>query len=143
MSELAPQYRRPYFLSGDATTTIVSRRTGTRFTYRIERAPARAGQPADRVPHFVAVLTGPENGSDYTFLGTIFADGNFRRGPTSSIAPDAPSALAFAWAWRHLDDDKALELVVYHSGRCGRCGRELTTPESIERGLGPVCAGEA
>jgi hypothetical protein len=26
---------------------------------------------------------------------------------------------------------------------CGRCGNELTHPESIERGYGPVCWGEA
>jgi hypothetical protein len=33
------------------------------------------------------------------------------------------------------------ELAVYHEGRCGACGRRLTTPESISSGLGPVCAG--
>jgi hypothetical protein len=26
-------------------------------------------------------------------------------------------------------------------GRCGRCGRTLTKPESIAAGIGPVCAG--
>lgn len=29
----------------------------------------------------------------------------------------------------------------YHMGICGRCGRALTTPESITRGIGPVCYG--
>jgi hypothetical protein len=28
-------------------------------------------------------------------------------------------------------------------GRCGMCGRTLTNPESIERGIGPVCAGNS
>ena len=28
---------------------------------------------------------------------------------------------------------------VYHSGACGRCGRELTDPESIKLGIGPTC----
>jgi len=28
------------------------------------------------------------------------------------------------------------------SGRCMVCGRELTNPESIEAGIGPVCAGK-
>ncbi len=27
-------------------------------------------------------------------------------------------------------------------GHCGHCGRTLTNPESIERGIGPVCAGK-
>lgn len=28
----------------------------------------------------------------------------------------------------------------FHVGQCGRCGRPLTDPASIERGLGPYCA---
>ena len=31
-------------------------------------------------------------------------------------------------------------LEVWHEGRCGRCGRKLTTPQSVETGFGPVCA---
>ncbi len=27
----------------------------------------------------------------------------------------------------------------HHSGKCFRCGRQLTTPESIESGIGPIC----
>ena len=27
----------------------------------------------------------------------------------------------------------------WHEGRCGRCGRKLTVPESIEAGYGPEC----
>lgn len=27
-------------------------------------------------------------------------------------------------------------------GSCGHCGRTLTNPESIERGIGPICAGK-
>lgn len=30
---------------------------------------------------------------------------------------------------------------VYHDGTCGRCLLELTHPESIRRGIGPVCSG--
>lgn len=31
-------------------------------------------------------------------------------------------------------------LEIYHVGRCGRCGKKLTTPESILTGLGPTCS---
>jgi hypothetical protein len=27
-----------------------------------------------------------------------------------------------------------------HAGKCGRCGRKLTVPQSIETGIGPECA---
>lgn len=29
---------------------------------------------------------------------------------------------------------------VWHDGKCGRCRRDLTVPESVARGLGPECA---
>lgn len=29
---------------------------------------------------------------------------------------------------------------IWHHGRCGRCARPLTVPESIQLGLGPECA---
>ena len=35
------------------------------------------------------------------------------------------------------DFDTPMKL--YHEGVCCRCGRQLTTPESIECGMGPVC----
>ena len=31
------------------------------------------------------------------------------------------------------------DISVYHSGRCGCCGRVLTDPEAISRGFGPEC----
>lgn len=34
------------------------------------------------------------------------------------------------------------EAYALQSGRCYKCGRKLTVPVSLHRGLGPVCAGE-
>ncbi len=138
-----------FMLAGNAHVTFQSRRTGTRFTYRVEAAKPRqnpSGQLAGRVsepPHFVSVLTGPDNDAGYSYLGTIFERKVYAHGKKSRIATDAPSAVAFAWVWKHLSvGEMHLELAVYHEGRCGRCGRRLTTPESIETGLGPVCASK-
>ncbi len=36
--------------------------------------------------------------------------------------------------------DLPSNLVFYHLGRCARCGRKLTDPKSINRGLGPKCS---
>jgi hypothetical protein len=38
------------------------------------------------------------------------------------------------------DPDAAGELFAVEEGRCYRCGRELTVPASIHRGMGPECA---
>lgn len=131
-----------FMLAGNAYVTFQSRRTGTRFTYHVELADPRPGD--DRAPpHFVSVLTGPDNSASYDYLGCIFEGERFRRTAKSRIAEDAPSAVAFGWVWRTLLSGKMHpELAVYHEGRCGKCGRRLTTPESIETGLGPVCASK-
>jgi hypothetical protein len=121
-------------LAGKAIVTVVSVASGCRYTYRIRAKDTPEGE--DTV-HFVSVLQGPENTRDYTFLGTIFAGKRFFHGKKSKISEDAPSARAWSWYWNHLDSDK---IEVYHAGKCGRCGRLLTDPDSIERGLGPKCA---
>jgi len=60
-----------FVLGGNATFTASSTKGG-RFTYRVRLAKPRAGQADDGTRRwFVAVLTGPDNSSDYTYLGTI------------------------------------------------------------------------
>lgn len=41
------------------------------------------------------------------------------------------------------DPEAAAALYGHELGKCGICHRTLTNPESIERGIGPVCAGKA
>lgn len=132
---LEPLFRKPYMLAGQAIVTVVSQATGTRYTYRI--TAKKNVKEGDDTVHFVSLLNGPENTRDYRYLGTIFAGKRYCHGKKSEISPDAPSAKAFAWLWEHLDTDKA---EIWHSGKCGRCGRLLTDPASIARGLGEKCA---
>ncbi len=125
---------KAYVLGGHGTLTIESPATGTRFTYRTHR-------PGPDAPIFVSVLTGPNNESDYRYLGAIFQDRDFVITKASKIGRDAPSAKAWSWFWQRLTVGVLPDaLNVYHHGKCGRCGRKLTVPESIETGIGPVCA---
>lgn len=125
---------REFALAGNARLTLVSKRTGTRFTFRIR-------QPEPEKPHFVSLLTQPDNESGYTFFASIFERRELRHGMRSRLAHDAPGPAAFRWFWKHLCEQNALhpQLEVWHEGRCGRCGRPLTVPESISNGLGPEC----
>jgi len=128
-----------FLLAGNARVTFVSEKTGARFTYRVRSKKTDDGSAV----HFVGVLTGSNNEDDYTFLGTIFDGAKFVHGKKAKIAPTAPSAKAFGWAWSHLATGALPpSCEVHHEGRCGRCGRGLTVPESIESGLGPICAGK-
>lgn len=125
---------KSFILAGNATFTLVNEESGNRFTFKVVR-------PDEDTPHFVKVLTGSDNEDDFTFLGTIFNKRDFRHGRRSRITPEAQSAKAFNWAWpRILSDGLPPQVKVFHEGRCGRCGRKLTVPESIESGIGPECS---
>lgn len=126
-----------FALAGDATFTVTSHRTGQSFTYRVKLAtkPRRPGETV----HFVDLLTGPDNGADYRLLGMIYDRTRFAFPRNQRISPDAPSARAFVWTWEHRDLPEAAGVTIRHAGRCCRCGRMLTTPESIDRGIGPEC----
>jgi hypothetical protein len=128
-----PKHRYEYMLAGNAKVTLVSKKSGARFTYQIRRKDLED----KRFLHFVSLLRGPDNQADYMFLGTIFGGEQYRHSKKSPIGPDAPGAKAFEWAWNNLASQ---DMEVWHSGACSRCGRELTDPASIARGLGPVCA---
>lgn len=119
-----------FLMAGKSTATFKSVKTGAHFTYRVKRAK-------DRNIRFVSVLTGNET---YSYIGCIFDQGNFSITKKSRCSKDAASFKAFNWAWeniRNLSIPETLE--VWHEGRCGKCGRKLTEPESIACGLGPIC----
>lgn len=125
---------KAYALAGSAILTVHNPHTGGRFTFRI-----RVSEPSPKYPnpvHFVDVLSGPNNEADYTYIGFVGERGRFI--PSRKVSIDAPSVKAFSWFWTHVADPSPVE--VFHEGRCGKCGRTLTTPESIETGLGPVCS---
>ena len=139
---------KTYVLAGNAHVTIVSKKTGTRFTYRVRSVPEDNGKGA--ITHFVSLLTAPDNERSYTYFGWVanFPDNGltYRYGHRSTIAASAPGVVAFDYFFRHVvlggKSPADATLDVYHEGRCGACGRKLTVPESIARGLGPECAGK-
>jgi hypothetical protein len=136
-----PLFAKAYALAGNATFTVLNPDTGNRYTFKVKRKDV--GTEAEpKELFFVGLLSGPDNDADYSFLGTIFDAEKFVHGRKSRVGTDAPSARAFTWLWSRLAADTDFAPAEFwHEGRCGRCGRKLTVPASIERGLGPVCAG--
>lgn len=125
-----------FTLAGRATLTLVSVKTGVRYTFRIRKGDD------DSSPHFVGVLTGPDNTSSFRYLGVIFDSSKFVVTRKSTFSRTSPPATAFAYFLRNvLTGVIPAQLEVWHEGRCGRCNRKLTVPASIARGLGPTCAG--
>lgn len=122
---------REFILAGDALFTLRSLRTDAHYTFKVQKATN-----AER--WFVKVLVAPDQ---YQYMGTI--DGSpprFRLTGKSQYEPESTSVRAFKYAFGWLSRDVIpRELEVKHSGKCGRCGRLLTNPTSIDRGFGPEC----
>lgn len=120
-----------FIFGGKAVFTLRSKRTGVRFTYSVKASK-------DGKVFFASVLTGSNNETDYTYMGIIPADNPQGLRPTakSRITPAAPSFRALAWALGHLG---SADMELFHEGRCCRCARRLTDPESITLGIGPEC----
>lgn len=127
-----------FLLAGNAIFTLRSRKTGSRYTYRVSHK--KGGDVS-----FVSLLVGSDNTRDYAYMGLLPDDKpTSLRGVgkgKSCASYDAPSAKAFQYLLDSIAKGQIPEaLEVWHEGRCGRCGRKLTVPESIETGLGPECA---
>lgn len=126
-----------FITGGKAYFTLRSAKTGARFTYRVAAA--------ERGGFFVSLLNGPDNWANYRYIGLIGAnDKRFRLTAKSAASGDASSVKAFMWTWNRLAAGQSIDGVeIWHEGKCGRCGRKLTVPESIETGFGPECATKA
>jgi hypothetical protein len=138
-SQLLGEDIKKFVFGGNATFTVVNTDTKKHFTFKVK-------QPKNNNEiFFVSVMNGSDNNSNYAFIGTYFNNGNsFRHGKKSSIGKDAQSAKVISWFFNKFinNEEKYPTVQVYHEGKCGKCGRKLTTPESVKSGLGPVCGGK-
>lgn len=117
----------------------VSNPVGDRYTFRVVHKP---GSEKFGPVWFVCLLTGPDNAADYTYLGLLDAEtGEVRLTAKSRYREDSRPVAVVRWALGHVWAGRALPdgYGLHHEGKCGRCGRALTVPSSIESGLGPEC----
>jgi hypothetical protein len=91
-------------------------------------------------------VNGSDNEHVFAYLGHVYNDVagyRYTHGRKSKIGADSASAKAFDWFWRVVVAQRRSvdqwQIDVWHESRCGRCGRKLTVPESIESGFGPEC----
>lgn len=120
--------------SHNGTVTALNPATGQHRTFRIRTQPDDADfMPRKRI---ISLLTGPDNERDFTSFGFVGGDGSIhvwykKRGTQfEKLARFLERAdwfagnQGFTFTW---------------SAKCRRCNRELTTPESLASGLGPIC----
>jgi len=145
-----PEAALKFMLSGKVgekeyipTVTFRSQKTGNHFTYKIKPLSKKEGMPP---AYFVSVLSGPDNENDYTYVGMIFdrpTEVTFNLTKGSKFNYNSPCVIAISWVIEYLACEQEPPMTeIYHEGRCGVCGRTLTTPESCLTGIGPICAAK-
>lgn len=119
-----------FIYGGKCFVTFLNTQSENRFTYKVFKCKD------DDSLYFVSLLTGPEQ---YTFIGTL-TDVNFYHSKKSTIGFDAQSVKVFKYVLNKLKENTLQDFIeIYHDGRCGKCGRQLTTPNSVTIGIGPEC----
>ena len=117
--------------------TVENTVRGTHRTFQIRtQSEDSSFAPGERV---IGLLVGPDNESDYQNFGFVKPDGSVRiwsrfRGTEYT---------SLVRVLQHVAHYESLGCVYHIEGRCRVCNRKLTTPESVESGLGPVCGGRS
>lgn len=147
---LTLQVAKQFVLGGQAYLTI-SNGQGEHYTYRFKKKdyPDRNRPGARFISYQVSVLTGQDNETNYTYIGTMNPQTFDIRISVehSPFRNSTRSVRVLRWMLTHILKQEPFEgrsagYTIKHEGKCGKCGRRLTTPESIDTGFGPDCAAE-
>lgn len=115
--------------------TMKSMKTGEHRTFRIRTMKQDSKfLPGKRV---VELLQGPDNESDYRSFGMIGDDGRVY------LWKKHQGQAFYVWVASALQSpDRYVDRVEFSfEGRCRRCNRLLSDPDSVASGIGPTCSG--
>lgn len=107
-------------------------------TIRISSVTERSSAPQGTQK--LGYLYGPDNTSQFTVIAYVFGDRFVPFKDSSRYLVERYGA-AFRAVLAMSKDEQAdsRELYAMKSGKCARCGRDLTVPTSLHRGIGPEC----
>ena len=134
---------KQFIFGGKSTFTLSNKEKGTHYTYKVTCKK----QPG-RVVYFVSVLSGPDNTSDYSYIGYCTSSEAVQiwtKKDARQYTDNAPSVKAFNWLLNRVAycvaENKPFPAFAgfYHMGSCCKCNRPLTDPLSVTLGIGPVC----
>jgi hypothetical protein len=147
--EPAPVKESRFVIAGNATFTIdipsdfceKNKTCKSHYTYKVLKWKKEEKWS-------IYLLAGPDNTQDFEYLGMINPEtGAVKLTKKSNYKPESwpvrivARILLRLWA-NEMDQVTKHGFALMHEGRCGMCGKKLTTPESIELGLGPTCAAK-
>lgn len=143
-----------FVFAGRAKFTALRTDTGSRITFQLNKVKATPRRPqlpqgwADAYYVLYKYNEDTTDGKGYTYIGMVFDKVRFWQANMEREHWREPEVVTklkhgqkvFGWLLDKLMSQSLPEQVqVWHQGSCGRCGRDLTVPLSINRGIGPEC----
>lgn len=128
---------KEFILAGKAIFTVTNA-SGVRYTFRVKSSEYRG----DTFYH-LSMLAGPDNEEDFRYIGLVIpGSGDVVLGRKSNLTNESLVVRVAKWSLKLVFSDSEIPegYKILHAGKCGRCGRMLTVPESIESGIGPECS---
>jgi hypothetical protein len=134
---ITPAQFRNFIFGGRSVFTLENSDTGNYITFRILQIKKRGKVVPDQFKVECKSLNDKAYG--YQFLGFLdIAARTFRR--WGRTPKDFIGYKTLFWLLQHMEVlENYNNLVIYHEGACATCGMPLTTPESIDNGIGPIC----
>lgn len=145
-----------YIFGGEATFTVYSISQDKKYVFQCNQLVTEVnGKDIKHNMYFLSLLTGNDNTSNYTYVGTIDnKESNMphiltlRLTDKSKMTSEAPAYKLFYTLLYSLQCHPEYiatllhRIKVYHDGHCSICGYKLTSVVSTNVGMGPVCAPE-
>jgi len=126
-----------FVFGGNAKFTLKSLRTGAHHTYKMLKPDDQRDKPV----FFAWARSGGDEA--YIYMGMVYHEqpSVLIRTKKSTLPATDDRYVAFDYFLRSVVGKNTIHpsLEVWHEGKCARCARPLTHPESIERGIGPEC----
>lgn len=126
---------RSFILAGKSIWTLQSKNTGKHYTYRCRLFGETKDKPVPQKIWWIDILS---SGGKFEYLARLKNGSVHIKNGTEITKP----VDAVEWFLRRIWHEKVevlQEVNFYHANLCGRCGRLLTTPESVKMGIGPEC----
>lgn len=132
---------KQYILGGKSKFTLTNVSTNNHLTLKITKVKDFREQNAFTNGYYVSVCT---DYLEFNYIGLLLSrnDEFFKFIPKKSFKDmNGKSVATVQYIIKNfLNDFKTHpDMKFYHFGCCCRCGRTITHPQSIERGIGPDC----
>lgn len=130
-SKIMDNLIKPFILGGNALFTIKSNVTGMHYTYRVRRSTKKPN---------IYIIYLQNQQSIYCGYFSIYnkSISYYKTKEKSTFDQYSKQIIALLWVVKN-STQLSGKVEVFHEGRCACCGRTLTDPVSIERGVGPDC----